>query len=513
MATKKLPVVHVAVVGLTSSSFPGTSGQGAGKSVLCNRFVRPKRDDLCLNHSSIMTNSDFGSSMVNNDHHLYWGEKIAALEDGSVSFQIVEHTEFVEDGNLQLYSIVKPYHKRCIQQKLVSGGKMQYIHPDQLAVPDEFSNVARFPDKFTVDGYIICIDVSDDELPEAQGTQREFLGRLLPAIMGVKKAHIVVALTKFDIAKEKSIAAANEILSKCRRQPTVIEVSALEGVNIDVCFLVLAHLVDSRRPRTRILAFSVAHANLKERVRRNEESFQGLLSGRITDFSLPLPVARKSLENEVEFQLLRELKGIDRVDRLIRAQLKYLKEGVIKSKTTDFLDHIRASLELFLVNLSLEDTSETCVELIRKHEKFSAYFTENAEWRDDAQFLKQEQTTQVPFSLLGREGGTEVAPGENRCGSGSTEETGCLRQDILCTPDCLKPHTRVENGRCVEGARGGRPAAAHLSYKGPPYLPGKNGTGRAGVCGRHHRAPVGASSSLHPLRGGGSGNRPRTTEG
>ena len=89
MAAKKLPVVHVAVVGLTSSSFPGTSGTGAGKSVLCNRFVRPKRDDLCLNHSSIMTNSDFGSSVVNNDHYLYWGEKKAALEDGApVSFQV-----------------------------------------------------------------------------------------------------------------------------------------------------------------------------------------------------------------------------------------------------------------------------------------------------------------------------------------------------------------------------------------------------------------------------------------
>ena len=88
MAAKRLPVVHVAVVGLTSSSFPGTSGTGAGKSCLCNRFVRPNRDDLCLSHSSIMTNSDFGSSVVNNDHYLYWGEKIAALEDGSVSFQV-----------------------------------------------------------------------------------------------------------------------------------------------------------------------------------------------------------------------------------------------------------------------------------------------------------------------------------------------------------------------------------------------------------------------------------------
>lgn len=90
-SNKKLQVVHVAVVGLTSSSFPGMLGQGAGKSFLCNRFVRPKRDDLCLNHSSIMTNSDFGSSVVNNDHYLYWGEKIAALEDGSVSFQVRDH--------------------------------------------------------------------------------------------------------------------------------------------------------------------------------------------------------------------------------------------------------------------------------------------------------------------------------------------------------------------------------------------------------------------------------------
>ena len=88
MANKKIPVVHVAVCGLTSSSFPGMSGQGAGKSCLCNRFVRPKRDDLCLNHSSIMTNSDFGSSVVNNGHFLYWGEKISALEDGSVAFQV-----------------------------------------------------------------------------------------------------------------------------------------------------------------------------------------------------------------------------------------------------------------------------------------------------------------------------------------------------------------------------------------------------------------------------------------
>ena len=63
-------------------------GQGAGKSFLCNRFVRPKKDDLCLNHTSLMTHSDFGSSVVNNGHFLYWGEKTVGLEDGPVAFQV-----------------------------------------------------------------------------------------------------------------------------------------------------------------------------------------------------------------------------------------------------------------------------------------------------------------------------------------------------------------------------------------------------------------------------------------
>ena len=313
----------------------------------------------------------------------------------------------MEDGNLQLYPFLKPYHKRCIQQKLLSGGKVQYLHPDQLAVPDEYTNVGRFPEKFVVDGYIICIDVSEDlDSPESQ--QREFLGRLLPAIMGVKRAHVVVAYTKFDIAKDAAVAAANDLLSKCKRQVPVIEVSALEGVNVDVCFLVLAHLVDSKRPRTRIQTFSAAHTHLKERIRKNEESFQAVLSSKITDFSLPLKGAQALLENEVEFLVLRELRGIKRVERLIKAQLNYLKEGVVKAKMVDFLDHLQPALQLFLADLSLTDTLESCKEKIRNHDKYLTYFMENPDWRDDVPLLKQEQLTRVPISILDEPEGKKV---------------------------------------------------------------------------------------------------------
>lgn len=80
--------IHVAVCGLTSASFSGLTGQGAGKSCLCNRFVRPKMDDFRDNHPSVLNHSDFGSNVINNIHFLYWGEKVVGLEDGQdVRFQ------------------------------------------------------------------------------------------------------------------------------------------------------------------------------------------------------------------------------------------------------------------------------------------------------------------------------------------------------------------------------------------------------------------------------------------
>lgn len=77
--------------GLTSSAFPTFTGYGAGKSCLCNRFIRPKRDDLRLNHTkaSVLNHSEFGSVVINNSHFLYWGEKMVGLEDGQeVRFQV-----------------------------------------------------------------------------------------------------------------------------------------------------------------------------------------------------------------------------------------------------------------------------------------------------------------------------------------------------------------------------------------------------------------------------------------
>ena len=220
----------------------------------------------------------------------------------------------------------------------------------------------------------------------------------------MKKTHAIVAFTKFDIAKETCIAAANEILAKTKRQLTVIEVSAVKGVNVDLCFLVLAHLIDSKLPRTKITSYAEADANLRERIRKNEETFQQVLDERVMDFSTPIHQARALVQNEVEYLLLQELCGKERLDRLIRAKLNYLKEVAVKQKVAHFLDHLQASFELFLHSLTLSDTVETCKLRIRQSSKFSSYFFVKKDWKEDFDLLKEREVTRVPFSLLDEEG-------------------------------------------------------------------------------------------------------------
>ena len=90
MASKgKVSIIRVAVCGLTSSSYNGLTGYGAGKSCLCNRFIQSTHDKLHMDHTSVLNLSEFGSNVINNTHFLYWGEKTAALEDGQeITFQV-----------------------------------------------------------------------------------------------------------------------------------------------------------------------------------------------------------------------------------------------------------------------------------------------------------------------------------------------------------------------------------------------------------------------------------------
>ena len=137
MAKKLLPdhkYFNVAVVGLSGTE-KDRGVTGIGKSCFCNRFVRPHEDEYSTNHISVISQTDFGGTIVNNDHFLYWGQVTKTANDGvDYTFQVIEQTEFIDDSSFQPFKSGKqePYYKRCATLKLQSSEKLMYICKDQL---------------------------------------------------------------------------------------------------------------------------------------------------------------------------------------------------------------------------------------------------------------------------------------------------------------------------------------------------------------------------------------------
>ena len=130
MARRDSRTFGVAVVGLS-----GTGSSGVGKSCLCNRFVRPQQDDYETNHISLLSQTDFGGRVVNNDHFLYWGDITKTFDEGmEYVFRIIEQTEFMDDSSFQAFKCGKTDHyaKRCAATKVQSAEKLMYICKDQL---------------------------------------------------------------------------------------------------------------------------------------------------------------------------------------------------------------------------------------------------------------------------------------------------------------------------------------------------------------------------------------------
>ena len=71
---------NVNVVGLSGrEAEKGVTG--VGKSCLINRFMRPLADEYYTDHISVLSQSDFGGRVVNNDHFLYWGDVIKTSDE------------------------------------------------------------------------------------------------------------------------------------------------------------------------------------------------------------------------------------------------------------------------------------------------------------------------------------------------------------------------------------------------------------------------------------------------
>ncbi|XP_065427004.1 rho GTPase-activating protein 35 [Chrysemys picta bellii] len=398
----RTPTYNINVVGLSGTE--KEKGQcGIGKSCLCNRFVRPSADDFHLDHTSVLSTSDFGGRVVNNDHFLYWGEVGRPLEDCvDCKMHIVEQTEFIDDQTFQPHrsTALQPYIKRAAATKLASAEKLMYFCTDQLGLEQDFEQKQMPDGKLLIDGFLLCIDVSrgmnrnfDDQL--------KFISNLYNQLAKTKKP-IVVVLTKCDEGVERYIRDAHTFaLSKKNLQ--VVETSARSNVNVDLAFSTLVQLIDKSRGKTKIIPYFEALKQQSQQIAASKDKYEWLVSRIVKNHNETWSNVSRKMQSSPEYRDYVYLEGTQKAKKLFLQHVHRLKQEHIERRRKMYLAALPLAFDALIPNLD-EIDHLSCIKvekLLETKPDFLKWFVvlDETPW-DATSHIDNMENECIPFDLM-----------------------------------------------------------------------------------------------------------------
>ncbi|XP_041345380.1 rho GTPase-activating protein 35, partial [Pyrgilauda ruficollis] len=398
----RTPTYNVSVVGLSGTE--KEKGQcGVGKSCLCNRFVRPSADDFHLDHTSVLSTSDFGGRVVNNDHFLYWGEVARPLEECvECRIHVVEQTEFIDDQTFQPHrsTALQPYIKRAAATKLASAEKLMYFCTDQLGLEQDFEQKQMPDGKLPVDGFLLCVDVSRG-MNRNFDEQLKFVSNLYNQLAKTKKP-VVVVLTKCDEGVERYIRDAHAFaLGKKNLQ--VVETSARSNVNVDLAFSTLVQLVDKSRGKAKIIPYFEALKQQSQQIAAAKDKYEWLVSRIVKSHHEAWPNVSRKMQPAPEYQDYVYLEGTQKAKKLFLQHVQRLKQEHIERRRKVYLALLPQALDALVPDLDeIDHLSRAKAEkLLEAKPDFLKWFVvlEETPW-DATSHVDNVDNDRIPFDLL-----------------------------------------------------------------------------------------------------------------
>ncbi|XP_033367658.1 rho GTPase-activating protein 35, partial [Parus major] len=406
----RTPTYNVSVVGLSGTE--KEKGQcGVGKSCLCNRFVRPGADDFHLEHTSVLSTSDFGGRVVNNDHFLYWGEVARPLEECvECRIHVVEQTEFIDDQTFQPHrsTALQPYIKRAAATKLASAEKLMYFCTDQLGLEQDFEQKQMPDGKLPVDGFLLCVDVSRG-MNRNFDEQLKFVSNLYNQLAKTKKP-VVVVLTKCDEGVERYIRDAHAFaLGKKNLQ--VVETSARSNVNVELAFGTLVQLVDRSRGKAKIIPYFEALKQQSQQIAAAKDKYEWLVSRVVKSHHEAWPGASRKMQPAPEFQDYVYLEGTHKAKKLFLQHVQRLKQEHIERRRRVYLALLPQALDALVPDLDEIDrlSRAKAEKLLEAKPDFLKWFVvlEETPW-DATSHVDEVDNERIPFDLLETPAGEQL---------------------------------------------------------------------------------------------------------
>lgn len=202
------------------SGTESTKGQtGVGKSLLCNRLVRPHYNDFVTQHITNLSQADFCSPVINQEHWLYFGDVMLDSTDyggPTQQIRVIEHTVFLDDESFEPLggsSRLNDYLQRATKVEFETRNKRMYICPDQLGQEKDYADYKLDTNVIKVDAFAILYDVSHVNGRSLPYQTSEVL-QLLHASLKSKKPVFLLA-SKCDQAE---VAAFQEFRNLVQRK-------------------------------------------------------------------------------------------------------------------------------------------------------------------------------------------------------------------------------------------------------------------------------------------------------
>uniref|UniRef100_A0A3Q3K685 Rho GTPase-activating protein 35 n=1 Tax=Monopterus albus TaxID=43700 RepID=A0A3Q3K685_MONAL len=396
------PIYNLVVVGLSGTE--KEKGQcGVGKSCLCNRFVRPSADDFYLDHTSVLSTSDFGGRVVNNDHFLFWGEVSRVLEEGpECRMHVVEQTEFIDDQTFQPHrsTAMQPYIKRAAATKLASAEKLMYFCTDQLGLEQDFEQKQMPEGKLQIDGFLLCVDVSrgmnrnfDDQL--------KFVTNLYGHLSKTKKP-IVLVLTKCDEGVERYIKDAHTFAITKKSLP-VVETSARSNINVDLAFLTLVQLIDKSRGKPKIIPYFEALKLQSQQIASAKDRYEWLINRIVKNHNETWLNTSRRMNTSPEYKEYVFLEGTAKCKKLFQQHVYRLKQEHIERRRKIYLSTLPLALSSLVPDLDeIDQLSWSGVQkVLESKQHFGHWFVvlEDSPWEDTSHIDNMEDE-RIPSDLL-----------------------------------------------------------------------------------------------------------------
>uniref|UniRef100_A0A8C2C870 Rho GTPase-activating protein 35 n=1 Tax=Cyprinus carpio TaxID=7962 RepID=A0A8C2C870_CYPCA len=398
----RAPTYNLVVVGLSGTE--KEKGQcGVGKSCLCNRFVRPSADDFYLDHTSVLSTSDFGGRVVNNDHFLFWGEAVRMLEEGAeCRMHVVEQTEFIDDQTFQPHrsTALQPYIKRAASNKLASAEKLMYFCTDQLGLEQDFEQKQMPEGKLLVDGFLLCVDVSRG-MNRNFDDQIKFVTNLYNQLAKTKKP-VVLVLTKCDEGVERYIKDSHTF-ALAKKNLQVVETSARSNVNVDLAFLTLVQLIDKSRGKPKIIPYFEALKQQSQQIASAKDRYEWLVNRIVKNHNETWPNINRRMQTSPEYKEYVFLEGTSKAKKLFQQHVHRLKQEHIEKRRKIYLSTLPQALNSLVPGLDeIDHLSWSGVQkVLETKREFSHWFVvlDDTPW-ETTPHIDNMEDERIPQDLL-----------------------------------------------------------------------------------------------------------------